>query len=98
MRIKLDENLPNSYRHSLNWGTTFDTVPAERIAGEDDAVVWQAAQAGQDGMAFVRMLARCPATTAFILAVPIPYVSMGTQELVLAPEKAAGSTAVLRPI
>jgi predicted nuclease of predicted toxin-antitoxin system len=47
MRIKLDENLPTRLVSVLaDLGHDVDTVPTERIAGEDDAVVWQAAQAG----------------------------------------------------
>lgn len=44
MRIKLDENLPAQLLTEL--GHDVDTVPSEGIAGKDDAVVWQAAQAG----------------------------------------------------
>lgn len=48
MRIKLDENLPTRLVSVLaELGHDIDTVPAERIAGRNDAVVWQAAQAGQ---------------------------------------------------
>ena len=48
MRIKLDENLPVRLVSVLTeLGHDVDTVPSERIAGKDDAVVWQAAQAGQ---------------------------------------------------
>ena len=47
MRIKLDENLPTRLVSVLaDLGHDVDTVPSERIAGKDDAVVWQAAQAG----------------------------------------------------
>jgi len=47
MRIKLDENLPTRLVAVLaELGHDVDTVPTERIAGSDDAVVWQAAQAG----------------------------------------------------
>ena len=47
MRIKLDENLPTRLVSVLaDLGHDVDTVPTERIAGEDDAAVWQAAQAG----------------------------------------------------
>ena len=47
MRIKLDEDLPTRLVSVLaDLGHDVDTVPTERIAGEDDAVVWQAAQAG----------------------------------------------------
>lgn len=45
MRIKLDENLPAGLvplRAAL--GHDVDTVPAEGIGGEDDDVVWRAAQ------------------------------------------------------
>jgi predicted nuclease of predicted toxin-antitoxin system len=48
MRIKLDENLPFRLVSVLTeLGHDVDTVPSERIAGKDDAVVWQASQAGQ---------------------------------------------------
>jgi hypothetical protein len=48
MRIKLDENLPFRLVSVLTeLGHDVDTVPSERIAGKDDAAVWQAAQAGQ---------------------------------------------------
>jgi hypothetical protein len=43
MRIKLDENLPPRLVSVLSeLGHDVDTVPSERIAGKDDAVVWQA--------------------------------------------------------
>ena len=46
MRTKLDENLPTRLVSVLaQLGHDVDTVPSERIAGKDDAVVWQAAQA-----------------------------------------------------
>lgn len=45
MRIKLDENRPTRLVSVLSeLGHDVDTVPSERIAGKDDAVVWQAAQ------------------------------------------------------
>ena len=48
MRIKLDENLPAQLVTVLTeLGHDVDTVPSEGIAGKDDAVVWQAAQAGR---------------------------------------------------
>lgn len=48
MRIKLDENLPTRLVSVLAaQGHDVDTVPSEQIAGRNDAVVWQAAQAGQ---------------------------------------------------
>jgi hypothetical protein len=48
MRTKLDENLPTRLVSVLTeLGHDVDTVPSERIAGKDDAVVWQAAQAGR---------------------------------------------------
>jgi predicted nuclease of predicted toxin-antitoxin system len=48
MRIKLDENLPTRLVAVLaELGHDVDTVPSEHIAGRNDAVVWQAAQAGQ---------------------------------------------------
>ena len=47
MRIKLDENLPTRLVSVLaEMGHDVDTVPSEHIAGSNDAVVWQAAQAG----------------------------------------------------
>ena len=46
MRIKLDENLPAGLVALLTaLGHEVDTVPAEGIGGEDDDVVWRAAQA-----------------------------------------------------
>lgn len=46
MRLKLDENLPTGLVALLTeLGHDVDTVPAERLAGQDDDVVWQAAQA-----------------------------------------------------
>jgi predicted nuclease of predicted toxin-antitoxin system len=46
VRIKLDENLPAALVPLLAaLGHDVDTVPAEGIAGEDDGVVWRAAQA-----------------------------------------------------
>jgi hypothetical protein len=46
MRIKLDENLPTRLVSVLaDLGHDVDTVLTERIAGNDDAVVWHAAQA-----------------------------------------------------
>jgi predicted nuclease of predicted toxin-antitoxin system len=48
MRIKLDENLPTRLVSVLaELGHDVDTVPSEHIAGRNDAVVWQAAQAGR---------------------------------------------------
>ncbi len=46
MRIKLDENLPAALVPLLAaLGHEVDTVPAEGLAGQDDDVVWRAAQA-----------------------------------------------------
>jgi len=46
VRIKLDENLPAGLAPLLAaLGHEVDTVPAEGIGGEDDDVVWRAAQA-----------------------------------------------------
>lgn len=46
MEIKLDENLPRRLVRFLNdLGHDADTVFDERLAGRDDGVVWQAAQA-----------------------------------------------------
>jgi predicted nuclease of predicted toxin-antitoxin system len=48
MRIKLEENPPTRLVSVLaELGHDVDTVPSEHIAGRDDAVVWQTAQAGQ---------------------------------------------------
>lgn len=45
MRIKLDENLPLRLARVLaERGHETDTVPQEKLAGQDDARVWQAAQ------------------------------------------------------
>jgi predicted nuclease of predicted toxin-antitoxin system len=46
VRIKLDENLPRQLVQLLNdLGHDVDTVRDEQIAGQDDRVVWAAAQA-----------------------------------------------------
>lgn len=46
MRIKLDENMPDRLVAVLTeLGHDVDTVLSEQIAGQDDDVVWQAAQA-----------------------------------------------------
>ena len=46
MRIKLDENLPAALAPLLAaLGHEVDTVPAEGLAGQDDDIVWRAAQA-----------------------------------------------------
>ena len=46
MRIKLDENLPERLVSVLGGlGHDVDTVHAEHLAGQDDLVVWAAAQA-----------------------------------------------------
>lgn len=46
MRIKLDEDLPAAMVPLLAaLGHEVDTVPAERLGGQDDDVVWRAAQA-----------------------------------------------------
>jgi predicted nuclease of predicted toxin-antitoxin system len=46
VKIKLDENLPAGLVPLLTaLGHEVDTVPAEAIGGEDDDVVWRAAQA-----------------------------------------------------
>jgi predicted nuclease of predicted toxin-antitoxin system len=45
VRIKLDENLPIRLVSRLTeLGHNVDTVLAERLAGMDDAIIWQAAQ------------------------------------------------------
>ena len=46
MRIKLDENLPGRLVSLLTQlGHDVDTVSAEGIVGQDDDVIWRAAQA-----------------------------------------------------
>jgi len=46
VKIKLDENLPTRLVSALvALGHEVDTVPAEGLAGRDDADVWAAAQA-----------------------------------------------------
>jgi predicted nuclease of predicted toxin-antitoxin system len=46
VRIKLDENLPHRLVPLLTeLGHDVDTVPDEQLAGMDDAIVWEAAQA-----------------------------------------------------
>ena len=48
MNIKLDENLPARLSSVLcELGHDVDTVPSEHIAGTDDNVVWEAAQAAR---------------------------------------------------
>ncbi|MBE7499465.1 MAG: DUF5615 family PIN-like protein [Verrucomicrobiales bacterium] len=45
MRIKLDENLPESLANSLEaLGHSVDTIRAEGLVGRPDGDVWQAAQ------------------------------------------------------
>jgi hypothetical protein len=45
VRIKLDENLPHRLVPLLTeLGHDVDTVPDEQLAGQDDGVVWEAAQ------------------------------------------------------
>jgi predicted nuclease of predicted toxin-antitoxin system len=45
LKFKLDENLPATLVDRLTAaGHDVDTVPAEQIAGKDDATVWDAAQ------------------------------------------------------
>ena len=45
MKIKLDENLPDSLVQELSrLGHDVDTVVHERMAGKDDSTVWNAAQ------------------------------------------------------
>jgi predicted nuclease of predicted toxin-antitoxin system len=52
VKIKLDENLPARLVSALvALGHEVDTVPAEGLAGFDDARVWRAAQA--DGRFFI---------------------------------------------
>jgi predicted nuclease of predicted toxin-antitoxin system len=46
VKVKLDENLPHRLVQTLtDLGHDVDTVREERIAGRDDGVVWDAAQA-----------------------------------------------------
>jgi hypothetical protein len=46
VRIKLDENMPESLVVVLSeLGHDVDTVPSEQIVGQEDGVVWRAAQA-----------------------------------------------------
>lgn len=52
MKIKLDENLPaRLVSFLIQHGHDVDTVPSEGLAGKDDGVVWEAAQA--DGRFFI---------------------------------------------
>jgi predicted nuclease of predicted toxin-antitoxin system len=45
VKIKLDENLPHRLVPLLTeLGYDVDTVPDEQLAGQDDSVVWEAAQ------------------------------------------------------
>ena len=45
MRIKIDENLPAILVAELrDLGHEVDSVPSERLAGQPDPVVWEAAQ------------------------------------------------------
>jgi len=45
VRIKLDENLPRRLVPLLTeLGHDVDTVPDEQVAGQDDGIVWDAAQ------------------------------------------------------
>jgi hypothetical protein len=45
VKIKLDENLPHRLVPLLTeLGHDVDTVPDEQLAGQDDGVVWEAAQ------------------------------------------------------
>lgn len=46
MKIKLDENLPHRLAPLLNeLGHDVDTVRDEKLAGQDDGIVWEGAQA-----------------------------------------------------
>jgi predicted nuclease of predicted toxin-antitoxin system len=48
LRIKLDENMPDRLVAILSeLGHDVDTVLSEQIAGQDDDVVWRAAQANR---------------------------------------------------
>jgi predicted nuclease of predicted toxin-antitoxin system len=45
MRIKLDENLPHRLAPLISaLGHNVDTVPEEQLQGQEDSVIWQAAQ------------------------------------------------------
>ncbi|MEP6915206.1 MAG: DUF5615 family PIN-like protein [Acidobacteriota bacterium] len=78
MRIKLDENLPTGLVELLTGlGHDVDTVPDEGIAGQDDAVVWRAAQdAGRflitQDLDFADARAFAPGTHHGILLVRLP--------------------------
>ena len=75
MNIKLDENLPERLVASLQrLGHDVDTVPAERLAGHDDAEVWDAAQAAErflitQDLDFSDMRRYAPGTHAGLLLV-----------------------------
>ncbi len=48
MKVKLDENLPETLVHTLSaLGHDVDTVVTENLKGQADAIVWQAAQRAQ---------------------------------------------------
>ena len=78
MRIKLDENLPIRLVSVLaELGHDVDTVPSERIAGRDDDVVWQTAQAGRrflvtQGLDFSDIRKYAPGTHHGLLLVGLP--------------------------
>jgi hypothetical protein len=65
MRIKLDENLPESLLASLAaFGHDVDNVRLEGIAGRADSDVWQAAPSGSrllitQGLAVCRGIFKC---------------------------------------
>lgn len=78
MRLKLDENLPVSLVTTLAaLGHDVDTVPDERIAGCDDAVVWQYAQSGSrflvtQDLDFSDIRRYAPGTHSGVLLVRLP--------------------------
>ena len=78
MKLKLDENLPTALVHLLtSLGHDVDTVREEGIAGEDDTVVWRAAQdAGRflitQDLDFSDARAFAPGTHHGILLVRLP--------------------------
>ena len=64
MRIKLDENLPAGLVALLTaLGHEVDTAPAEGIGGEDDDVVWRAAQADGRFLVTQDLESRTPGST-----------------------------------
>jgi predicted nuclease of predicted toxin-antitoxin system len=86
MKIKIDENLPESLLPALRTlGHDADNVRSEGIEGQDDDVVWRAAQ-GEDrflvtqDLDFSDVRTFAPGTHAGLLLVRLP--SAGREELV----------------